>query len=402
MSQGMLSGVRVLDLTSVVIGPLCTQILADHGAQVIKVESPQGDVGRHLGGRGKTPGMAPKFLHLNRNKRSICLDLKHPSGYKALVELIKTADVMTWNVRPKSMQRMKLSYEEVKAINPTIIYCGMFGFGQDGRYAEIPAYDQIIQGSSGVAGLNAKAFGEPRYLPYVLADRTGGLIAVQMIAMALFNRERKGEGQSIQIPMFENMATQVLTEHLYNQTYVPPIGGMGDPRLVNEFYAPSKTLDSYISISANTDAQVFPLFEAMGLGHLKTDEKFCSVAARFKNVHDYYSLRSSELKKQTTAFWMEVCKKHDIPAAPYHTLETLIEDPHLSDVGLLVKRQHPSEGNILDIRPANEVSSGHREDWMPAPLLGQQTVEILKEAGLSEDTIQAMLSEGSAKEYRAS
>ena len=402
MSQGMLSGVRVLDLTSVVIGPLCTQILADHGAQVIKVESPQGDVGRHLGGRGKTPGMAPKFLHLNRNKRSICLDLKHPSGYKALVELIKTADVMTWNVRPKSMERMKLSYEEVKAINPTIIYCGMFGFGQDGRYAEIPAYDQIIQGSSGVAGLNAKAFGEPRYLPYVLADRTGGLIAVQMIAMALFNRERKGEGQSIQIPMFENMATQVLTEHLYNQTYVPPIGGMGDPRLVNEFYAPSKTLDSYISISANTDAQVFPLFEAMGLGHLKTDEKFCSVAARFKNVHDYYSLRSSELKKQTTAFWMEVSKKHDIPAAPYHTLETLIEDPHLTDVGMLVKRQHPSEGDILDIRPANEVSSGHREDWMPAPLLGQQTVEILKEAGLLEDTIQAMLSEGSAKEYRAS
>ena len=402
MSQGMLSGVRVLDLTSVVIGPLCTQILADHGAQVIKVESPQGDVGRHLGGRGKTPGMAPKFLHLNRNKRSICLDLKHPSGYKALVELIKTADVMTWNVRPKSMERMKLSYEEVKAINPTIIYCGMFGFGQDGRYAEIPAYDQIIQGSSGVAGLNAKAFGEPRYLPYVLADRTGGLIAVQMIAMALFNRERKGEGQSIQIPMFENMATQVLTEHLYNQTYVPPIGGMGDPRLVNEFYAPSQTLDSYISISANTDAQVFPLFEAMGLGHLKTDERFCSVAARFKNVHDYYSLRSSELKKQTTAFWMEVCKKHDIPAAPYHTLETLIEDPHLTDVGMLVRRQHPSEGDILDIRPANEVSSGHREDWMPAPLLGQQTVEILKEAGLSEDTIQAMLSEGSAKEYRAS
>ena len=307
MSQGMLSGVRVLDLTSVVIGPLCTQILADHGAQVIKVESPQGDVGRHLGGRGKTPGMAPKFLHLNRNKRSICLDLKHPSGYKALVELIKTADVMTWNVRPKSMERMKLSYEEVKAINPTIIYCGMFGFGQDGRYAEIPAYDQIIQGSSGVAGLNAKAFGEPRYLPYVLADRTGGLIAVQMIAMALFHRERTGEGQSIEIPMFENMATQVLTEHLYNQTYIPPIGEMGDPRLVNEFYAPSETLDGYMSISANTDPQVFPLFEAMGLAHLKDDERFCSVAARFKNVHDYYSLRASELKKQTTAFWMEVC-----------------------------------------------------------------------------------------------
>ncbi len=401
MSKGMLSGVRVLDLTSVVIGPLCTQILGDHGAEVIKVESPAGDVGRHLGGRGKTPGMAPKFLHLNRNKRSICLDIKHPSGYKALVEMIKTADIMTWNVRPKSMERMKLSYDEVKAINPKIIYCGMFGFGQNGRYAGIPAYDPIIQGSSGVAGLYAKAFGEPRYLPYVLADRTGGLIAVQMIAMALFHRERTGEGQSIEIPMFENMATQVLTEHLYNQTYIPPLGEMGDPRLVNEFYAPSQTLDGYLSISANTNPQVFPLFEAMGLAHLKDDERFCSVAARFKNVHAYYSLRASELKKQTTAFWMEVCMKHDIPAAPYHTLETLVEDPHLKDVGLLVRRQHPSEGEILDLRPANGLSGGHRENWTPAPLLGEQTVEILTETGFSKDEIAAMLSEGAAKEYQA-
>jgi hypothetical protein len=345
--------------------------------------------------------MAPKFLHLNRNKRSICLDIKHPSGYKALVEMIKTADIMTWNVRPKSMERMKLSYDEVKAINPKIIYCGMFGFGQNGRYAGIPAYDPIIQGSSGVAGLYAKAFGEPRYLPYVLADRTGGLIAVQMIAMALFHRERTGEGQSIEIPMFENMATQVLTEHLYNQTYIPPLGEMGDPRLVNEFYAPSQTLDGYLSISANTNPQVFPLFEAMGLAHLKDDERFCSVAARFKNVHAYYSLRASELKKQTTAFWMEVCMKHDIPAAPYHTLETLVEDPHLKDVGLLVRRQHPSEGEILDLRPANGLSGGHRENWTPAPLLGEQTVEILTETGFSKDEIAAMLSEGAAKEYQA-
>jgi len=393
----MLAGVRVLDLTSVVIGPLCTQILSDHGAEVIKVESPTGDVGRHLGGRGRNPGMAPKFLHLNRNKRSISIDVKNPKAYEALVELIKTADVMTWNVRPKSMARMKLSYEEVKAINPKIIYCGMFGFGQGGRYAEIPAYDPIIQGSSGVAGLNERAFGEPRYLPYVMADRTGGLIAVQMIAMALFNRERTGEGQSIEIPMFENMVTQVLTEHLYNHTFVPPLGGLGDPRLVNEFYTPSKTLDGYICISANTDAQVFPLLDAMGLGALKTDERFCSVAARFKNVHEYYALRSEELKKQTPQFWLDVCQTHDIPAAPYHTLETLVEDPHLKDVGLLIKREHPSEGEIWDLRPANEVSSGHREKWLPAPKLGQHTIEILQEAGLGMEEINEMIAQGSAK-----
>ena len=197
--------------------------------------------------------------------------------------------------------------------------------------------------------------------------------------------------------MFENMVTQVLTEHLYNHTFVPPLGGLGDPRLVNEFYTPSKTLDGYICISANTDAQVFPLLDAMGLGALKTDERFCSVAARFKNVHEYYALRSEELKKQTTQFWLDVCQTHDIPAAPYHTLETLVEDPHLKDVGLLIKREHPSEGEIWDLRPANEVSSGHREKWLPAPKLGQHTIEILQEAGLGMEEINEMIAQGSAK-----
>ena len=397
MASGMLEGVRVIDLTSVVIGPLCTQILADHGAEVIKVESPAGDIGRHLGGRGRTPGMAPKFLHLNRNKRSICLDLKHPGGHAAMLRLLETADVMTWNVRPASMGRMRLGYEDVCRANPKIIYCGMFGFGQTGRYAAVPAYDPIIQGSAGVAGLYEKAFGEPRYVPYVMADRTGGLIAVQMIAMALFHRERTGKGQSIEVPMFENMATQVLTEHLYNRTYVPPLGEAGDPRLLNEFYAPSKTLDGYLSLSANTDAQVFPLFDAMGLAHLKTDPKYCSVAARFANVHEYYSLRAAGLKTKTTAFWLAFCRKHDIPAAPYHTLETLIDDPHLADVGLLQKREHPTEGTIVDLRPANTLSGGARSDWIPAPHLGEQTREILTEAGFSEDEIAAMVAEGAAR-----
>ena len=397
MASGMLAGIRVIDLTSVVIGPLCTQILADHGAEVIKVESPAGDIGRHLGGRGRTPGMAPKFLHLNRNKRSICLDLKHPRGLAALLRLLEGADVMTWNVRPASMARMKLSYDDVCRVNPKIIYCGMFGFGQTGRYAAVPAYDPIIQGSAGVAGLYAKAFGEPRYVPYVMADRTGGLIAVQMIAMALFHRERSGQGQSIEVPMFENMATQVLTEHLYNRTYVPPLGEAGDPRLLNEFYAPSKTLDGYLSLSANTDAQVFPLFDAMGHSHLKTDPRFCNVAARFANVHAYYALRAEGLARQTTAFWLDLCERHDIPAAPYHTLDSLIDDPHLADVGLLKQRNHPTEGTIIDLMPANTLSGGARDNWLPAPHLGQHTGEILAEAGFSAAEIAALVEDGAAR-----
>lgn len=397
MSGGMLSGIKVVDLTSVVIGPLCTQILADHGAQVVKVESPEGDVGRFLGGRGRTPGMAPKFLHLNRNKRSICLDLKRPRGREALVRLLADADVMTWNNRPASMARLKLAYEDVRAINPRIVYCGMYGFGQRGRYADVAAYDPVIQGAAGVAGLNERAFGTPRFVPYVLADRTGGLIAVQMIAMALFHRERTGEGQCIGVPMFENMATQVLTEHLYQRTYDPPIGDAGDPRLVSPHYTPMRTADGYLSITANTNAQVFPLFDAMGRPELKSDPRFCSVAARFENVDAYFALRAEGMARQTTAFWLEVCRRHDIPAGPYHTLETLIDDPHLADVDFIVRREHPTEGTVLDLRPANELSVGARDDWSPAPHLGEHTAQILSELGFRAAEIDAMVADGSAR-----
>jgi crotonobetainyl-CoA:carnitine CoA-transferase CaiB-like acyl-CoA transferase len=397
MSGGMLEGVRVVDLTSVVIGPLCTQILADHGAEVIKVENPEGDVGRFLGGKGISPGMAPKFLHLNRNKRSLCLDLKKPAARQAVVRLIERADVMTWNVRPASMARLGLSYDDVRAINPRIIYCGMYGFGQGGRHAEVPAYDPIIQGIGGVAGLNARAFGSPRYLPYVLADRTAGLIAVQMIAMALFNRERTGQSQSIGVPMFENVATQVLTEHLYHQTYRPALGPAGDPRLVNEFYAPCPTQDGYVCIAANTNPQVFPLFDAWGMPELKTDPRYSSVAARFEHVHAFYALRDQEMARRTTAYWLEFCQAHDIPAAPYHTLETLIDDPHLHDVGFFIERDHPTEGRTVDLRPANEISGGHRTDWLPAPHLGEHTREILAEIGLQASEISAMIAEGAAR-----
>ena len=393
MAGGPLEGVRVVDLTSVVVGPLATQILADHGAEVIKVESPSGDLGRTIGGLGVTPGMGPKFLHLNRNKRSIVLDLKKPAGHEALMRLVERADVLIWNVRPAAMARMKLGYDDVRAVNPKIIYCGMFGFGQGGRYREKPAYDSIIQGSAGVAALHHRAAGEPRYLPMVVADKTVGLISVQMILMALYHRERSGEGQAIEIPMFENMAAFVLTEHMYMKTFQPPRGPTGDPRLLDPQQKPLPTKDGYICISANTNAQAFAFFDAIGRPELKTDPRFESIAARFRNVGEYFKLRAEALTQKTTAEWMDVLDRCDVPAMPYHTLDTLMDDPHLKEVQLFETVDHPTEGPIVNLTLPNKLSRGARRDFIPAPKLGQHSVEILQELGFSSDAIDAMIAE---------
>jgi crotonobetainyl-CoA:carnitine CoA-transferase CaiB-like acyl-CoA transferase len=391
MAGGPLEGIRIVDLTSVVVGPLATQILADHGADVTKVESPTGDLGRTIGGLGITPGMGPKFLHLNRNKRSIVLDLKKSAGYEALMKLIERADVLIWNVRPASMERMKLGYDDVRKINPKIIYCGMFGFGQSGRYREKPAYDSIIQGSAGVAALYHRAAGEPRYLPMVMADKTVGLIAVQMILMALFSRERTGEPQSIEIPMFENMAAFVLSEHMYLKTFDPPRGPTGDPRLLDPQAKPLATKDGWICVSANTQAQAFALFDAIGRPELKNDPRFSSIAARFKNVGEYFRIRAEALETRTTAEWLEIFDARDVPAMPYHTLDSLMEDPHLADVGLFETIEHPTEGKIVNMTLPNKLSLGTRKDFTAAPKLGQHSVEILAELGYSEEAIRRLV-----------
>ena len=394
MAGGPLEGVRIVDLTSVVVGPLATQILADHGADVIKVESKSGDLVRIMNGRSVTPGMGAKFLHLNRNKRSIVLDLKRPAGHAALLKLVERADVLVWNVRPPSMARLKLAYDDVRAVNPGIIYCGMFGFGQDGRYRDKPAYDTIIQGSGGMAALHHRAMGEPRFVPMVVADKVVGLIAVQMIAMALYRRAKTGEGCAIEIPMFENLAKFVLEEHMYLRTFDPPLGGTGDPRLLDPLGKPIPTKDGWICISANTNEQAFAFFEAVGRPELKNDARFSSVAARFAHVKEYYEIRIAALSARTTAEWLDIFDRADVPAMPYNTLDSLLEDPHLHDVGFFEMRDHPTEGRTRSMRLPNKWSCGTRRQWSPAPKLGQQSVEILRELGYAEDDIRAMIRDG--------
>ncbi len=400
MAGGPLEGVRVVDLTSVVVGPLATQILADHGAEVIKVESKAGDLIRFMNGKSVTPGMGAKFLHLNRNKRSIVLDLKQASGMEALKRLIAKADVLVWNVRPAAMARLGLAYEDVCKINPKIIYCGLYGFGQDGRYKDKPAYDTIIQGAAGMAALHHRASGEPRYVPMVVADKTVGMIAVQMITMALYRRTQTGEGSSIGIPMFENLVKFVLEEHMYLQTFQPPLGGTGDPRLLDPQTKPIPTKDGFICISANTNPQAFGLFEAMGRPELKEDPRLSSVQARFTNVSYYFEVRNAAFAAKTTAEWLALLEKNDVPAMPYHTLESVMEDPHLTDVKFFETKTHPTEGKVREMRLPNVWSSGTRKEWSPAPKLGQQSVEILREAGFDEAAIEQMIAAGATVDGR--
>jgi crotonobetainyl-CoA:carnitine CoA-transferase CaiB-like acyl-CoA transferase len=292
------------------------------------------------------------------------------------------------------MARLGLSYEDVRAINPKIIYCGLFGFGQDGRYRDKPAYDTIIQGAAGMAALHHRATGEPRYVPMVVADKVVGLIAVQMIAMALYRRSQTGEGSSIEIPMFENMVKFVLEEHMYLQTFQPPLGGTGDPRLLDPQTKPIPTKDGYICISANTNGQAFGLFDAIGRPELKSDARLSSVQARFANVSYYLEVRNAAFAARTTAQWLELLEKNDVPAMPYHTLESVMEDPHLADVGFFETKEHPTEGAIREMRLPNQWSCGTRREWSPAPKLGQQSVEILREAGVDPATIEQMIASG--------
>jgi crotonobetainyl-CoA:carnitine CoA-transferase CaiB-like acyl-CoA transferase len=400
MAGGPLEGIRIIDMTSVVVGPLATQIMADYGADVIKVEAPGGDIVRTLAGRGVTPHMSGKFLHLNRNKRSLVLDLKKPGAREALMKLVAGADVLIWNMRPGAMARLKLTYEDVRAVNPRIIYCGMFGFGQEGRYRDKPAYDSIIQGAGGIAALNHRVTGEPRYLPMVIADRTVGLIAVQMILMALYARTRTGEGQSIEIPMFENIVKSVLEEHMYLKTFDPPLGPTGDPRLLDPQARPLETKDGWICISGNTDAQAFAIFDAIGRPELKTDPRFNSVAARFKHTAEYFALRAEGLKQKTTAEWLEIFDRTDVPAMPFQTLDELMEDPHLKDIGFFERIDHPTEGRIWNMKLPNKISGGARRDFRPAPKIGQHSVEILREAGLSDAEIARLIADGATIDGR--
>jgi crotonobetainyl-CoA:carnitine CoA-transferase CaiB-like acyl-CoA transferase len=392
--MGPLEGVRIIDMTTVLMGPYATQMLGDYGADVIKVETPDGDVTRLIGPT-RHPGMGPVFLNTNRSKRSICLDLKKPAGRDALLRLIASADVLIYNVRPQAMERLQLGYDVVRKINPRLIYAGVFGFGQDGPYAAKPAYDDLIQGGSALAHLMAiGGDGTPRYVPNALVDRIVGTHAVGAVLASLVHRERSGQGQRVDIPMLETMAGFVMGDHMGGLTYEPPLDKGGYARHLSPDRRPYQTSDGYICVIVYNDKQWENFFKATDRDDLRADPKFASFAGRAQNIDVVYAELARMLKQRTTAEWTDLLDKADIPTLPMHSLESILTDPHLAATDFFPVVEHPTEGAIRSMRVSATWSDTPAEPARLAPRLGEHSREILQEAGFSHEEIAALLRDG--------
>jgi crotonobetainyl-CoA:carnitine CoA-transferase CaiB-like acyl-CoA transferase len=394
-TQGPLFGVRVLDLTSLFMGPTATQIIGDFGAEVIKVEPPEGDLVRAIGPHGERR-MGPMFLNVNRNKRSIVLDLKTKPGHEALLRLAAQTDVLIYNVRPAAMARLRLSYEDLRQVNPKIIYVGTFGFSPRGRYGPEAAVDDAIQAAVALphaAVMNGSDV--PRYAPVNMVDRSVGIYAMGVVCAALYARERTGLGQAIDVPMFETMTHYILSEHLYGHTFIPAEGEFGYPRVVNAHRRPYKTKDGYICAVVYTDAQWKSFLSLIGKGELfATDARFQDMMSRNLHVEALYKFVSEELERRTTAEWREALIPLGIPVFAMNTFESLLKDPHLAEIGFFQEVDHPSEGRVRIMACPTEWSATPPGIRRHAPRLGEHSREVLAEAGYTNEEIDTMIKTG--------
>lgn len=396
MSGEPLKGVRVLDLTSVVVGPVCTWRLGQYGADIVKVESPEGDLMRGLGGQSPTGQHSGTYLHLNRGKRNICLDLKKAGAQKIMRRLIESADVIVANMRPQALQRLGLDADSVRKRHPEKIYCLITGYGTDGPYAGQPTYDSVVQGATGMAGLTLRRDGTPNYVPMLICDHVAGEIAAGSILAAMVEKRTTGKGCSIEVPMFETMAAFVLQEHLAQHSFDPPVGPPGDLRLLSPHNRPVQTADGWISFTVNTDSQVRAFMRVTGRDDLLDDPRFNSVGARAKNVMAWFELRGAPLTSKSTAEWVALLRSVDIAVQPCHTLESLPNDEHLQAVGLLSTEQHPTEGTVRAIRSSIRFDETYAQLRSPSQPRGWSTREVLLEVGFNAEDVDSLLEEGSA------
>ncbi|MBV8602387.1 MAG: CoA transferase, partial [Candidatus Eremiobacteraeota bacterium] len=342
---GPLAGIRVVDLTTVVAGPYTTRILADYGADVIKVEPSAGDIMRWQG-PGRHVGMGAIFLHLNRGKRSVVLDLKDERERAALLKLCERADLFMHNIRPAAMERLRLGYAQIAAVNPAIVYAALVGYDQRGPYASRAAYDDLIQGASGIGSLLAQTGdGVPRYVPVNMADRISGITAVGTVLAALLARERTGRGQAVEIPMFETLVDFVMGDHLGGHTFEPALGGFGYGRLLTPLRRPHRTKDGYVCVLLYDDRQWERFFALAGRSEQYAgDARLNDMLLRREHYHEAYEIVAEILATRSTAEWLAAFREHDIPAMPLHDMESLLHDPHLGATGFFREQEHPTEG----------------------------------------------------------
>jgi crotonobetainyl-CoA:carnitine CoA-transferase CaiB-like acyl-CoA transferase len=396
---GPLDGVKIVEMTSVVLGPYACQMLGDLGAEIIKIEPPAGDTNRNLGPYRAHKDMSSLFLNCNRNKRSLVLDLKSERGKAAALKIIEEADIVVHNFRPGAMQRLGLDYAEVRKVNPQVIYCATYGYSKKGPYGGKGALDDSIQAASGIAALNEMVLGEPRYLPTVVADKTTGLFVAQAILAALFHRQRTGQGQEIEVPMFESLTSYVMVEHLWGQTFEPPIGKAGYIRLMAEHRKPYKTKDGlYLAVLPYWDAHWGTFCELSGNPQLADDPRFISMAERLKNINESYAATGRIIATRTRQEWLDLLGDTNVPMMVVNSLDDLVHDPHLEATGFWQEFDHPDEGRIRMSSPPMNFSETPASIRRLAPRLGEQSVEILREAGLAEEIIQEMLAAGDTRQ----
>lgn len=393
--RGPLEGVRVIDLTTVMLGPFATQILGEMGADVIKIEPPGGDIGRWTGA-GKTPGMSAAYIMKGRNKRSVVLDLKQEAAREPLRRLVETADVFVHNIRPQAAVRLGIDYETVASWKPDIVYAAATGFGEAGPYADKPAYDDLIQGASGLAALFGAVTGTPRYGPSVLADKTTGLFLTYSIAMALFHRERTGEGQHVHVPMYESFAAFVMNEHMQGRLFDPPVGPAGYQRMLTPHRRPYPTADGYVCVLPYNDKHWGRFFALAGRPELVKDPRFADQPSRSKNIDALYEIVAEIMPTRSSAEWLKALEEADIPCMPMNTPEDLFDCPHLSAVGMFPEAEHPTEGKIRHIKVPVSFSKTPGGYYRHAERLGQSTEDLLVELGYSTEEIAALQESGAA------
>ncbi|MFD8076717.1 CaiB/BaiF CoA transferase family protein [Streptomyces sp. NPDC059718] len=375
--SGPLDGVRVIDLSTVVMGPYAAQILGDLGADVIKIESPSDSL--HVGEYRNTPGMTPLHLNVNRNKRSVALDLKDEAEHAKALELIHSADVLITNMRPRALARLGITYEDLAVANPGLVYAHAAGFRADSDRADAAAYDETVQAASGLVDISNRALGTPLYLPSILADKVSGLTIVYSVLAALVHRDRTGSGQQIEIPMADTLITFNLVEHLAGHTFDPATGPTGYPRSLSEHHRARRTRDGLAAVVPYNPQNYRDLFAAAGRPDLAADPRVNGPSLNVADVDDLSDLVDECTPALTTAEWAEVCAKHNIPMAPVLELDHSHEDPYVREGHLLETVEHPTEGPVRTIGIPVRFSATPGSVRRLAPVPGQDTAEVLAE-----------------------